>query len=151
MAKVIIVGLGPLGIKTVQFAVERTSVEIVGAVDIAPGLAGKDLGEHCGLPRLGVTIAPSMEAALGRRRAECAILTTVSSLAKLEPQVAEAAALGSHGGVGAVCAGLRDGSLSPEDPALLAAIREGAIARLEVDNPRYPTLARLREQPKETK
>jgi 4-hydroxy-tetrahydrodipicolinate reductase len=93
MAKVIIVGLGPLGIKTVQFAAERASLEIVGAVDIAPALAGKDLGEHCGLPRMGVAIAPTMKAALGRKRADCAILTTVSSLAKLEPQVAEAAGM----------------------------------------------------------
>ncbi|WP_448582330.1 DUF6285 domain-containing protein [Thermaurantiacus sp.] len=62
-----------------------------------------------------------------------------------DPDAAEAAALASHGGVTAVCTGLRSGSLSPEDPALLAAITEGAIARLEVDNPRYPTLARLKE------
>ena len=94
MAKIIVVGLGPLGIKTVQFAAERASLEILGAVDIAPGLAGRDLGEHCGLPQMGVPIAPTMKAALGRKRADCAILTTVSSLAKLEPQVSEAAALG---------------------------------------------------------
>lgn len=94
MAKVIIVGLGPLGVRTVQSAAERPGLEIVGAVDIAPHLAGRDLGEHCGLGKLGIAIAPTLKAALGRRRADCAILTTVSSLARLEPQVAEAARCG---------------------------------------------------------
>lgn len=94
MSKIIIVGLGPLGIKVAQFAAERTNLEVVGAVDIAPQLAGKDLGAHCGLPEMGVPIAPTMKAALGRKRADCAVLTTVSSLVKLEPQVAEAAVLG---------------------------------------------------------
>jgi 4-hydroxy-tetrahydrodipicolinate reductase len=94
MARIIIVGLGPLGQRTAAFAAQRSSLEIVGAVDIAPGLAGKDLGEHCGLGKLGVPIAPSLKAALGRKKADCAVLTTVSSLAKLEPQVAEAAGLG---------------------------------------------------------
>lgn len=63
-----------------------------------------------------------------------------------DPDAAEAQALAAHGGVEVICAGLRDGSLAPEDPALLAALTRGAIARLEVDNPRYPTLARLRDQ-----
>lgn len=94
MAKIIIVGLGPLGIKTVQFAARRTSLQIAGAVDIAPQLVGQDLGVHCGLPPMGVRIAPTLEAALGRKRADCAVLTTVSSLARLEPQVAAAAACG---------------------------------------------------------
>lgn len=94
MARIIIVGLGPLGIKTVQFAAQRTSLELVGAVDINPALVGQDLGEHCGLGKLGIAIAPDLKSALRRRRADCAILTTVSSVARVEEQVAAAAACG---------------------------------------------------------
>ncbi|MCX7826855.1 MAG: dihydrodipicolinate reductase, partial [Verrucomicrobiae bacterium] len=94
MAKIIIVGLGPLGMKTARFALERKSIEIVGAVDINPALVGKDLGTHCGLPKMGVTIRPNLRAALQGAKADCAVLTTVSSIAKLESQVAEAAQCG---------------------------------------------------------
>ncbi|MBM3890557.1 MAG: dihydrodipicolinate reductase [Verrucomicrobia bacterium] len=94
MARIIIVGLGPLGVKTVRFAVERRSVEIVGAVDINPALVGKDLGEHCGLPKMGVVISPNLRVALKGAKADCAVLTTVSSVATLESQVADAAKCG---------------------------------------------------------
>ncbi len=94
MARIIIVGLGPLGVKTVRFAVERKRIKIVGAVDINPALVGKDLGTHCGLKKLGVVISPNLRAALKDTKADCAVLTTVSSVAKLESQVAEAAKCG---------------------------------------------------------
>ncbi|MFN7173647.1 MAG: DUF6285 domain-containing protein [Thermaurantiacus tibetensis] len=61
-----------------------------------------------------------------------------------DPDSAEARALAAFGGPAAVSAGLRSGELAPDDPALLAALAEAVIARLAVDNPRYPTLARLR-------
>lgn len=64
----------------------------------------------------------------------------------LQPDVAERAALAPWGGATGLCAGLRDGRLDPADPALLAAIRAAALARLAVDNPRYATFARLRER-----
>jgi hypothetical protein len=62
------------------------------------------------------------------------------------PDAAETAAFAKLGGVAAVCEGLRDGRLSPEDPALLKSIRAGVLARLAVDNPRYATFARLQER-----
>ena len=36
MAKIIIIGLGPLGQKTVRYAARRRNLEIIGAVDIDP-------------------------------------------------------------------------------------------------------------------
>lgn len=62
------------------------------------------------------------------------------------PDEAEAAAFAPFGGVKAACERLRAGRLSPEDPALLKAIRAGALARLAVDNPRYATFQRLTER-----
>jgi hypothetical protein len=63
-----------------------------------------------------------------------------------DPDGAEATALAPFGGATALCEGLRDGSLLAEDPALLRAIREAALARLAVDNPRYATFDRLRQR-----
>ena len=74
-------------------------------------------------------------------------LAIVAREMEQNPDAAEAQALAPFGGVAALCNALRDGSLSPEDPALLAAVREAALARLAVDNPRYATFARLMERP----
>ena len=63
-----------------------------------------------------------------------------------DPDAAEAAALAPFGGASALCEGLRDGRLAPDDPVLLKAIRQALLARLAVDNPRYATFARLQER-----
>ncbi|MEK6627693.1 MAG: dihydrodipicolinate reductase [Bdellovibrionota bacterium] len=94
MTKILQIGLGPLGQKTVQFAIER-GFKIVAAVDSSPSLIGKDLGEVCGLKKIGVTISPSVKEALKKnlktQKPDIAVVTTVSSLKKLEGLVAEIA------------------------------------------------------------
>jgi hypothetical protein len=65
----------------------------------------------------------------------------------LAPDDAEAAAFAPFGGAAAACEALRAGTLAPDDPALLTAIRAAALARLAVDNPRYATFQRLSERP----
>lgn len=62
------------------------------------------------------------------------------------PDEAEREALGAFGGAPVLCAGLRDGRIDPADKAVLQAVRAGVLARLLVDNPRYPTFARLQER-----
>lgn len=88
------VGLGPLGQKIVRFALERGTIDIIGAVDPAADKVGKDLGELCGLGKLGVVVCKDLASALNGRKADAAVLSTVSSLAKIEPQIAELAAAG---------------------------------------------------------
>ena len=83
MTKILQVGLGPLGQKTVQFAVAR-GFKIVAAVDSSPSLVGRDVGEVCGLKKMGVKISPTVKEALKKKKADIAVVTTVSSLAKLE-------------------------------------------------------------------
>jgi hypothetical protein len=73
-------------------------------------------------------------------------LAIVSRELAQQPDAAEATAFAPFGGVDAACEGLRQGRLSPDDPALLRAIRAGALARLAVDNPRYATFQRLSER-----
>ncbi len=94
MPRIIIVGLGPLGVKVVQFASERKGVKVVGAVDINPALLGRDLGAHCGLKKMGVAISRDIKSAIKGRKADCAVLTTVSSVTKLEALAVEAAGCG---------------------------------------------------------
>jgi hypothetical protein len=94
MLRVVQIGLGPLGQKVVQFASGRKGVRIVAAVDPAPDKAGKDLGLLCGLPRLGLRVAPTLASALKGRQADVAILTTVSGLQALEAQIADIARAG---------------------------------------------------------
>lgn len=91
--KVIIMGLGPLGIKTVKYASER-NLDIVGAVDINPEISGKDLGEHCGVEGLKVNISPSIKIASEKTQADVVILTTVSGIKQIVPQIKEIAACG---------------------------------------------------------
>ncbi len=43
--RVVSFGLGPIGVRAAQLALSRKNLELVGAIDIDPGKAGKDLGE----------------------------------------------------------------------------------------------------------
>ena len=94
MTRVIQVGVGPLGQRVVRFAVKRKALKIVAAVDPAPDKAGRDLGELCGLKPLGVEVSKDLEAALKSRKADVALLTTVSDVKRIEPQIGELAKAG---------------------------------------------------------
>lgn len=88
------VGLGPLGQKCVRFALEREGINIVAAVDPAPDKAGRDLGELCGVGSLGVTICKDLASAVAGKQVDAAVLTTLSSVERIEPQIAELAQAG---------------------------------------------------------
>ncbi len=96
MIHVVQVGLGPLGQKAVRYALARGTIRIVGAVDPAPDKAGRDLGELCGLKPLKLIVRPTLAQACRGRKPAVAVLTTVSSLARLEAQVLELAGAGLH-------------------------------------------------------
>lgn len=87
--KVIQIGLGPLGQKIVGYISERSGIEIVGAADINPELAGRDVGEISGVGPLGVAVKSTITEAIESCEADCAILTTVSSLEVITPQILE--------------------------------------------------------------
>jgi 2,4-diaminopentanoate dehydrogenase len=88
--KIIQYGLGPIGIKVVQYLSERKSVEIVGAVDIDSAKIGKDLGELAGLGKeLGVKVSGNAKELFENVKADIVVLTTTSSLEKIQPQIME--------------------------------------------------------------
>jgi 2,4-diaminopentanoate dehydrogenase len=98
MIRVIQLGLGPLGRQIVRYIGERRGLELVGVVDVDPGLQGRDAGEVCGIAPLGLRVAASLDEA--RLHApevpQVAVLATVSSIDRLVAQVEAAARAGLH-------------------------------------------------------
>ena len=87
--KVVQIGMGPLGQKITRFIAQRQNIEVVGAVDVSPEIVGRDLGELCGLGDMGVNIQGAIGACLKRVKPDAVILTTVSTLEKIAPQIEE--------------------------------------------------------------
>jgi 4-hydroxy-tetrahydrodipicolinate reductase len=93
--KILAVGLGPIGQKVVQYLWERNRFAIVAAVDPAPGIAGRDLGEVCGLPgKLDVVVHAELRTAMDSCQPDLAVLCTGSSLEAVAPQVEDLTACG---------------------------------------------------------
>ena len=80
-------GLGPIGLGIVRQVAERKGFKIVGAVDIDPLKAGRDLGEVAGLTRpLRVRISDDANKAIKASKPDVAVLCTSSSLRKVLPE-----------------------------------------------------------------
>jgi len=86
VTKVIQVGMGPLGCMITPVISRKTSLEIVGAVDVAPGIVGKKLSEVTSEPIDSVTVTGDLDTAL-RGKPDVAVVTTVSELERLWPQI----------------------------------------------------------------
>jgi hypothetical protein len=90
------IGFGPLGIQTAKFIAKKISVKTVAVVDINKDLLGKSLNAISNELPNNVNIYNSVKSALNniKTRPDIAIITTVSSLEKLIPQVEEVAKFG---------------------------------------------------------
>ena len=87
--RVMHVGLGPIGLGVVRQVASRAGFRSVGAVDLAPELQGRDLGDVAGLERrLRVKVAADAAAVLRATKPDAAVLCTSSSLPKVAPQIA---------------------------------------------------------------
>ncbi len=96
MIDMIQIGIGPLGQKMVKSAVQRGCFNIVGALDTDTAKIGQDLGTLCGIDPLGVAVFGRLDEALVAAVSQVAVVTTVSSLALMEPQIAQLAKAGLH-------------------------------------------------------
>jgi len=85
--KVLLVGLGPIGAMIGKYLADRDWVELVGGIDIAEDLIGKDLGEHLGIGKLGIKISDDYDDILSRAKPDIAVVATVSYLDKVYPQL----------------------------------------------------------------
>ena len=90
-------GLGPIGAGIARLVLETDGLHVVGATDIAPDKAGKDLGVVLGLGRrLRLKIEGNPARLLRRTKAEVAILSTTSSAKTIKPQVLALVAKGMN-------------------------------------------------------
>ncbi len=87
--RVLHVGLGPIGLAIARQVATRAGLRGVAAVDVAPGLQGRDLGEVAGLgKRLRIRIGDDVLAAVRASKPDVAVLCTSSSLRRVAPQIA---------------------------------------------------------------
>ncbi len=96
LTKIIQVGLGPIGLEMARRLLEHPSVQIVGAVDPAPGKAWRPLSElyTVGLVPVGahnIIVAPSLEKALSKTNEKpvTAVHTTGSFLHEVTSKILE--------------------------------------------------------------
>src|SRR3954466_4696839 len=83
-------GLGPIGAAVVKQVAARRGFRIVGAVDIDPAKAGRDLGEVAGVGRaLRVKVSSDARKAIKSSKPDVIVLCTLSSLKKVLPQMEE--------------------------------------------------------------
>jgi 4-hydroxy-tetrahydrodipicolinate reductase len=81
-------GLGPIGAAIVKQVAARPGFRIVGAVDIDPAKAGRDLGDVVGTSnRLGVKVSSDAKRALKSSKPDVVVLCTASSIKKVMPQI----------------------------------------------------------------
>jgi 4-hydroxy-tetrahydrodipicolinate reductase len=87
--RVVQMGLGPIGNKSTSYLAERPQAfEIAGAVDLDPDKVGQDVGVLAGLAPLGVTVTADLQSVLSHGNIDVVLLTTASSLVKVESQLA---------------------------------------------------------------
>ena len=85
--KVLHVGIGPIGAGVVRQVAARRGFIIVGAVDVDPAKAGRDLGEVCDVGRkLRVKVTDDLPKTIKAVRPDIAVLCTSSSLKKVVPE-----------------------------------------------------------------
>jgi len=89
-----VIGLGAIGRLCAEIALERDNLAIVGAADLDPELAGRDLGQVLGRPDAGIRVGESLAEALTGAPKGVALLTTTSSLAETAGQIEACLAAG---------------------------------------------------------
>lgn len=95
--RVVHYGLGPIGQGIARLSLANPGLKVVGATDIAPDKAGKDLGTVLSLPKkLRLKVAGDPKKFLRKTRADVAILCTASTIKDLKPQLTALIQRGLH-------------------------------------------------------
>jgi hypothetical protein len=96
MIHVLQIGFGPLGIQIAKYITQKSTVKTLAGVDVNANLRGKPLSELDHNLSNDVLIFASVKEAVNylKIKPDIAIITTVSSLEKLIPQIEEVAAFG---------------------------------------------------------
>ena len=95
--KVVQYGCGPIGCGVVRYALERTDLELVGAVDMDRKLVGRDLGDVAELDRnIGVIIDDHADRLLAQTSPDVVFLTTSSSVEAVYSQLERCIGAGAN-------------------------------------------------------
>ena len=95
--RVVQFGLGPIGKEAAKLILNKSRFELVGAIDIAEELVGRDVGEVLGVDReLGFTVSKDAAAALEASRPDVVLHTTTSFLDRVEDQLMTCIHAGAH-------------------------------------------------------
>lgn len=90
--RVVSFGLGPIGLAAARLALQKSSLQLVGAIDIDPAKAGKDLAELLELDKsTGVRVEADADAALKRLQPDVMLHCTSSFLPAVKDQLLLAA------------------------------------------------------------
>ena len=116
----------------------RSHVEAVDLIEAAAAFLKEAEGELSGRMSFHAKVAANALAIAVRELRECPGEAEAAALGALLPDVAPEA------WVAEACARIRSGEWTMETPGVLDALEVGVVARLGVDNPRFPTLERLR-------
>ncbi|HYB84944.1 MAG TPA: dihydrodipicolinate reductase [archaeon] len=88
--KVVQYGLGPIGLRIVEFLLTRPWVELVGAVDIDRTKVGKDVGQLLASPkRTGILVGEKGADVLKQTSPDAVTHATSSSMNTIQPQLLE--------------------------------------------------------------
>jgi len=88
MIRVLLYGLGPIGVMVARQLAARDGFRIVGAVDVDPSKVGHDVGQIAQLPRpLRVKVSPDPRKAIKEGKPQVVVLCTSSSLRAVMPQI----------------------------------------------------------------
>ncbi len=86
--RVVLYGLGPIGVLTGKLALQKDWIEIVGAVDIDPAKVGKDVGELLEAGNaLGVAVTDDAAGLFASTKPDCVLHTTSSYIPLFADQI----------------------------------------------------------------
>ncbi|MBZ0153614.1 MAG: dihydrodipicolinate reductase [Planctomycetes bacterium] len=123
--RVVSFGLGPIGLAAARLALQKRSIQLVGAIDIDPGKIGRDLGDLLELDdRTGIVVEGDAEAALRRSQPDVLLHCTSSHL----PAVLDQLLLAAREGVDVVSATEELSWPAPQHAELAASIDAAARA-----------------------
>ncbi|PYR30218.1 MAG: hypothetical protein DMF90_28200 [Acidobacteria bacterium] len=86
--RIVHMGLGPIGQAVARQVAQCRAFKIVGAIDVDPAKAGRDVGLVIGLARrLGITVQENAAATLRSAKPDIVVHCTSSSLARVMPEL----------------------------------------------------------------
>lgn len=95
--RVILCGLGPIGQGIARLALDTPGLRVVGATDVSPTVAGKDLSAVLGLPKsLRMKVEADPKRLLRKVKAHVAIVCTGSSVRAVKPLILTLVQKGLH-------------------------------------------------------